>query len=108
MPHYEFDEFRARTAYMATGCTHDAREIYNLVPATWKYPAAIEYLDLRRGDRVTFETLHVETETVFEREFRYGYTGQRVERAVSRTETVTETETLKLWHTKARGYYWIA
>ena len=64
---------------------------------------------LHRGMIVEPRTVEVTAEIMQEREFCYGWSGQLRERCTKRTERTVETgQRLKLWRSKARGWYWIA
>jgi len=69
----------------------------------------VHLLCLRRGTIAEPHTVEVTAEIVQEREFRYGWSGQLREQCAKRTECIVKTgQRLKLWHTQARGWYWIA
>ena len=86
--------------HVITQATFEAEQLLAL------NPDALDHLGMRRGDEVTFETVDVTVTTELTKEYRYGYTGQTVERIKTRTEQVVATDTRKLWKTKGRGWYW--
>lgn len=70
---------------------------------------AVLRFSLHRGMIAEPRAVEITAEIVQEREFRYGWSGQLRERYTKRTERIIETgQRVKLWRTKARGWYWIA
>ncbi len=79
---------------------HEVQSLLNLDEQMMKWHG------LRRGDVLTINTVKVSVETAMQREFRFGFDGQRTEQQLSRKQEIIATETRKLWKTKKRGWYW--
>jgi hypothetical protein len=67
---------------------------------------AIAHFNLRRGDVLTIETVTITAEIVSEKEHSYGFDGLKRERAINKSEFIDATQTIKLWKTPKRGWYW--
>jgi len=70
-------------------------------------PGEIKWHGLCRGDVITFRTVEVTSTIETYKEYRYGHIGQTRERVTNRSERILSEKTRKLWHTKARGWYWL-
>ena len=92
---------RIGSDYITQG-TQDAQMIRDLDPEM------LDWIGARRGDVYVFETVEVTLTTEMAPTWLHGFTGQLVEKVTVRTEVVTASETLKLWRTPSRGFYWKA
>ena len=77
----------------------DAEQIRALNPET------LNWFGFRRGDLVTFSEVQVSVDIEVVREYRYGFSGQLVERQNNRRREVVSEKTLKLWK-NGSGWYW--
>lgn len=85
-----------------TDIEQQAIEMKSLTDFDWY----VRYCNLRRGDIVIFRRIEITAEIETSREYRYGFSGQERERCASKTQRTLSEETLKLWKTKKRGWYW--
>ena len=79
---------------------YDAKQIHNLDAKT------LYELNIRRGDLVEFSEVQITVETEMVPEYRFGHSGQKVERVITRSRKVLNSEMLKLWKSSTKGWYW--
>jgi hypothetical protein len=82
---------------------HDAKQIKELNLETLEWFSG----QLFKGDCVEFRTVEIIAVTEKHSCWKHGYNGQKRDEVISRTENILSEETLKLWKTKKRGWYWI-
>ena len=70
-------------------------------------PQTIKWHGLRRGDVLIFRAVQATVAVETYKEYRHGFTGQTRERVTNRSERILSEKTRKLWHAKARGWYWL-
>jgi hypothetical protein len=66
----------------------------------------VQKYDLRRGEQIIVREIEVTANIVTERCWRHGFNGQKREIVKNKKSKTLSEQSMKLWHTKKRGWYW--
>ena len=90
-------------SFILTNRTDESNDLLALDPET------LDFTGMTRGEVVHVEQVRETSLIEYAKCYRYGFTGQIRPQCLRRDVEVLGTGSArKLWHTKARGFYWLA